>query len=353
LIRKENHSAQIALSFLLAFVVLTALTVDFGSLHASDSQIEIVAGGDVMLGSWAQETILRNGWDYPFQNLDTLLNRADIVFANLEAPFGTGGKAFEKQYSFRVAPDLVNVLKAGRINMINLANNHIMDFGPDVLKQTIALLGKNHIKYSGAGSDLQKARLPAQFEIKGTKIAFLCYSLTFPEEFWATDTSAGTGFPYDTFFFDDVRKLKRENDLVIVSFHWGGELLKSPKPYQVRLAHQTINAGADIILGHHPHVVQGIEVYHNKIIAYSLGNFVFGSFSENVRDSMLLKIYYGTNGIVKCKINPIFVYNKEVEFQPRMLSGAGKVNFIKELQNISQELNGSRNVISSAGWIQL
>jgi len=324
-----------------------------GAKNRESSSIKIVAAGDLMLGRWVQEVVLSEGWDYPFRQIDSVLSDADIFFVNLEAPFGIGGEPFDKTYTFRVPPSFINVLMAGGINVVSLANNHIMDYGPDVLAQTREFLQKHNIKFSGAGENLKAARKPAVLTIKDKSVAIASYSLTFPQEFWATDTSAGTCFPYDTFFYDDIRSFKENYDLVIVSFHWSAELLNKPKDYQIELAHKTIDMGADLIIGHHPHVIQGIEIYKGKIIAYSLGNFVFGSYSENARVSMILKFFYGTNSINKCRIYPINVYNKEVEFRPRLLIGECKVNFLKELQNLSRELNDNQVVVSNDGWINL
>jgi poly-gamma-glutamate synthesis protein (capsule biosynthesis protein) len=315
--------------------------------------VRILAAGDVMLGSWIEQVIRAKGWNYPFVQLDSVVNRADIFFCNLEAPFGTSGIAFEKTYTFRVSPDLVQVLTAGRINMVSLANNHIMDYGAEPLQTTMDLLEKNNIYYSGAGLNLLEARKPARMEIKGKNISFACYSLTFPEEFWATDSSAGTCFPSHSFVFRDLKKYKKDSDLLVVSFHWGGELLSTPKEYQITLAHQVIDAGADLILGHHPHVIQGIEIYQGKVIAYSLGNFIFGSYSESVKESMLLEFHQGVVGIEKCRIHPLLVYNQEVEFQPRLLAGESLGKFFTYLQEISRELNPQPLVINDAGWIEL
>ena len=315
--------------------------------------VKIIAAGDLMLGSWVEEVVHREGWDYPFRNIRGLLEDADIVFANLEAPFGRGGIAFEKAFTFRVSPDLVRVLPAGRINMVSVANNHIMDFGEEVLQQTLTVLRENGIRYAGAGRNLNEARRPAKIQVNGVKLTLVCYSLTFPEEFWASDTSAGTCFPYHTFFYDDIRKFKAESDLLMVSFHWGAELSRIPKKYQVDLAHRTIDAGADVILGHHPHVVQGMEIYHGKLIAYSLGNFVFGSYSENVKESILLELHYQAGKPMEYKIHPIRVYNKEVEFQPQLLIGSEKEKFMEELQRLSLELNRHQIVIGSDGWVRL
>ncbi|GAB4342721.1 MAG: CapA family protein [Calditrichia bacterium] len=306
-----------------------------------------------MLGSWAEEEIARRGTGYPFLALDSLLGASDLVFANLEAPFGSGGERFEKSYTFLVNPALVDVLTAGHINMVSLANNHIMDFGSQPLQETRRLLRQAGIHFSGAGKNLAEARQPAIIKVDSLEIAFLACSLTFPEEFWATDTTAGTCFPRHTFFFDDIRRLKKEHDFVVVSFHWGSELMTEPKEYQVQLAHQTIQAGADLILGHHPHVVQGVEVYKNKLIAYSLGNFVFGSFSENAKESMLLEVRFKKSSIESAKIIPINVYNKEVVFQPTLLKGEQKLEFLNKLNKLSLELNDHSNVIGKDGFINI
>jgi poly-gamma-glutamate capsule biosynthesis protein CapA/YwtB (metallophosphatase superfamily) len=315
------------------------------------SPIRIIAGGDVMLGSWVEDIIHKEGYDYPFRKINSLLSDTDIFFANLEAPFGTSDSAFEKTYTFHVSMDLVRVLTAGKINVVSLANNHIMDYGVADLISTTDILEKNNVHYTGAGINLQNARKPARLEIKGHKIIFAGYSLTFPEEFWATDSTPGTCFPSHSFFYKDIKNFKKYNDIVIVSFHWGGELLKQPKQYQIELAHNAINAGADLILGHHPHVVQGIEIFKNKIVAYSLGNFIFGSYSENVQESMLLELLYGTNGFEQCKVHPINVYNREVDFQPYFLEGYKRIQFLQNLQNLSLELNNSQDVFSDAGLI--
>lgn len=346
-----NKNKYQKIFWLFLIVSLSLATIASGA--DSTETVSIVAAGDVMLGSWVQNVIFENGWDYPFRNIDSILTQADIVFANLEAPFGTkDSAAFEKTYTFQVAPDLVKVLTAGKINVVSVANNHILDFGVEDLFETMTLLNQNNIQYSGAGKHLQEARQSARMEAKGKKIAVACYSLTFPEEFWATDTTAGTCFPFDTFFYDDLRKFKAENDLVIVSFHWGGELLQYPKPYQLELAHNAIKVGADLVIGHHPHVVQGIELYRGKMIVYSLGNYIFGSYSESVKESMLLKFYFGTNGLSACKIYPLNVYNKEVEFQPQLLTDQNKQTFLEGLNQISLELNNQRSIISHDGWVR-
>lgn len=306
-----------------------------------------------MLGSWAEQVIEKEGISYPSGQLRQLLSRADIVFANLEAPFGTDGAPFPKRFSFRVKPDLVRVLSAAGINLVSLANNHIMDFGRESLLKTIAVLDEAQIRHAGAAMDGEKACAPLFFQERGKKIAFFSYSLTFPQEFWATDSSAGTCFPAAEHVFKDIARARQVADYVIVSCHWGEELMTAPKEYQVTLAHQFIDKGVDLIIGHHPHVVQGIEIYHEKPIVYSLGNFIFGSYSENVRQSMLVKFVLAGKSDFSGEIIPLNVYNKELDFQPRVLEGRQKEDFLEYVQKLSGELPGNPIVITKMGKIRI
>jgi poly-gamma-glutamate synthesis protein (capsule biosynthesis protein) len=332
------------------FLMLIAL---FAScLYANDStEVVLIGTGDTMLGSWATEVISDSGIGYPFENIRSFLSDSDVFFTNLEAPFGTGGQPFDKKYTYRVSPKMVGVLNNGQINIVSLANNHTMDYGFECLDETRKLLQANNIQFVGAGKNLDEARQPALIEKNGIKIGFLAYSLTFPEEFWATDTTAGTCFPWEEFVFDDVKTLKERCDMVVVSCHWGEELRETPKPYQVKLAHRLIDNGADLILGHHPHVVQGIENYRNKWIFYSLGNFIFGSYSESARESFILKMKIKENLSTTLQLLPINVYNKEVNFAPKPLVGAQKEAFLEKMKKLSVELNDFPLGINSKGEI--
>lgn len=319
--------------------------------HATDT-LTVIAAGDVMLDSWIEQIIPDSGYDYPFRHLNDFLHSADLVFANLEAPFGTTGEPFEKEFAFQVHPDLVQVLLAGNINLVSLANNHTLDYGPACLKETLKILDQHHIRYSGAGVTLSDARKPALINVRGKRVALLAYNLTFPQEFWATDTTAGTCFPYDTFVFQDIARADREADIVLVSCHWGQELNQTPRPYQIDFAHRAIDAGADVVLGHHPHVIQGMEFYRGKLIAYSLGNFVFASYSEKAKESMLLKLTWGKDDSLGVYVLPINVYNRDVNFQPAPLEGEQREAFFRHLIKLSGELNSLPLVISSDGNVK-
>ncbi|MGH1366633.1 MAG: CapA family protein [Calditrichia bacterium] len=334
-------------------ILLPLVTLLVGVHQNTKSKVTVVATGDTMLGSWIGDIIEEKGHMYPFVHIKEYLDSADLHITNLEAPFGTRGKPFDKKFTFRVHPDLVHVLRAGSVDIVSLANNHMLDYGPECVEETRQLLDLHEIKYAGAGSNLTVAREAAIEEVNGRRVGFLSYTLTFPEEFWASDTSAGTCFPYESFAFKDVARLKSKTDFVIVACHWGQELRTTPKPYQVKLAHRLINNGADVVLGHHPHVVQGIEFYKGKMIAYSLGNFVFASYSERVKDSMLLQFSLGDEDVMKARIVPINVYNAVVDFQPVPLKGKARTAFLERMKIMSQELNSVPIGINNDGDIEM
>ena len=166
-----------------------------------------------------------------------------------------------------------------------------MDYGPEALAETIALLEKHQISYVGAGPNLAAARTPAIIEKNGMKVAFLAYNNTYPLEFNATASRPGTAPGEIRYVTADVKAARQLADLVVVSFHWSAELLKERKSYQANLAKAAINAGAHLVVGHHPHVIQGVEVYKHGLIAYSLGNFIFASYSNRVQDGLILQVW--------------------------------------------------------------
>ncbi len=303
--------------------------------------IRIIATGDLMLAHRAVPYIQNYGIDYPFSATRKFLSRADIAISNLEAPFATKGTSFEKKYTFKSPPEFAKGIKNAGIDVLTLANNHIMDFGPDGLRSTLQTLDKHNLHYCGAGMNRLEAVQPAIVYRGGWKVGFLAYSLTYPEEFWATSKRPGTVYPVPEKMHGEIADLKEACDIVVVSFHWGGEMRIHPKGYQKNYAHQAIDAGADLIIGHHPHVLQGFELYKKKLIAYSLGNYAFGSLSNAVDTSVLFEVSFDNGELVYADIIPIDVNNYRVHFSPKVLSGEKRKSVIQEVNNLSSPLNKS------------
>jgi poly-gamma-glutamate synthesis protein (capsule biosynthesis protein) len=310
----------------------------FISAAANAAAVTVNAVGDIMLAGSSVRTMHKLGYDYPFAATAKTLRQGDIVIGNLEAPVAAAGDEFTaKKFRFKLDPKAAPALKNAGFTHLSLANNHILDFGEEGLRQTVRILGMQGLDFSGAGADLAAARKAIITEVKGVKIAILSYSLVYPEEFFAGTDRAGTAPGYAPLFTADITAAKKAADYVIVSFHWGGEGLDKPKPYQKSAGHRAIDAGADIVIGHHPHVLQGIEYYRSGVIFYSLGNFAFGSMSRSADRSIIARITL-EDGIKEVEIIPLNVLNSDVRFQPRILTGPRSAAVASNLNRLSKEM---------------
>lgn len=301
--------------------------------------IKITAVGDLYFGGPMQHRIV-NEPTYPFAAVQSILANTDLLLGNLEGPLSLKGKPiFNKTYILRSDPRSIRALKIGKFTAVTLANNHIMDFGPVALEETLNVLDSQGILHAGAGQNLALARKPAVIPVRGRSIALLAYNNTFPLEFNANVNRPGTARGELMSILADIRSAKERNGWVIVSFHWGEERKEWPKDYQKKFAHQCIEAGASLVIGHHPHVLQGIERYKNGLIAYSLGNFAFGSWSRNVSDSIILQVELNTTGFSRALIYPVNVNNYEVQGQTRLREGEDAKRVLQHLQKLSMPWN--------------
>ena len=310
--------------------------------------VSIAAVGDIMIGNHTTYYIQKYGVDYPFDSTREVLSQAHIAFGNLESPFTRTGTKFEKRFNFKVPPEFAPGLIRAGFDVVTLANNHILDYGIQGLKNTLSVLDSIGLAYCGAGLNRDQAQQPAIIERNGFRIGFLGYSMTFPEEFWAGRSRGGTNYPFN--LKKNIEQTDSLADFVVVTFHWGGEGMNYPKEYQKHFAHLAIDCGADLVLGHHPHVLQGLEIYNNRLIVYSLGNFSFSSYSRKAYESMILKSYLTYNGLLYARIIPISVDNYEISFQPKILRGSRAEAIIANLQKYSEPLN-STNIIDDDGYI--
>lgn len=300
-----------------------------------DNTIMLTAVGDIYLGGQLQQRIISDP-TFPFSGIQSVLSDTDILIGNLEVVLSLKGQRWlEKSYTLRSDPRSVYALKTAGFDGVTLANNHIMDFGPEALYETLQVLDKSGILHTGAGRNLKEARRPATITKNNRNVAILAYNNTFPLEFNAGSNRPGTAPGYPAYIINDIKQAKIRSDWVIVSFHWSEERLEWPKDYQRRLARQCIDAGASVVVGHHPHVLQGIERYQNGLIAYSLGNFSFGTWSRNVFDSIILKVELDATGFRRAFIFPLNVNNYEVGGQTRLRHGQDGIRVLRHLQKLS------------------
>jgi poly-gamma-glutamate synthesis protein (capsule biosynthesis protein) len=273
------------LAVLLAGPAHAASGPDTGGTHP----VVLRFGGDLLLAGHYTLAV-GESVTIGLRDLD-LLRTADLTMVNLEHPITTRGTQVEKPYTFRMHPGHAHALPAAGIDLVSVANNHIFDFGPEGFADTFEALRAAGVTPVGAGATAREAHAGVLREVRGTRMGFLAYYRG-SEAPAATDTTPGVADRAPELVRRDIARLRDSlgADVVIVSIHWGVEKSDTPETWQRRLAHRIIDAGADVIVGHHPHVLQGIERYRGGIIAYSLGNLLFGGNSRDSYDTALLEV---------------------------------------------------------------
>lgn len=259
------------------------------------------------------------------------MQSADLCMINQEFPFGVGGtKAPDKQYTFKSDPKYVQAFLDMGVDIVTLANNHVLDFGPDVLNQTFDTLDEAGIDYVGAGESIERAKAWESYEINGTSIAILGASRVIPVVEWNVDNAQpGVFCTYDPAqLVEQITLAEQEHDLVIVAVHWGIERAEYPEEYQRNMAKAYIDAGADLVVGNHPHVIQGVEYYNGAPIVYSLGNYLF---NQNNRPTAALKVHVDPEQELKIQMVPIATS----DYQIYVSEGDAAADMISYIQSLS------------------
>jgi len=275
----------------------------FGALlgcapRAEQGTVTVSFVGDILLDSAPGQNIAR-GQD-PFAPTQALFRGVDLSIGNLECPVATGGAAVNKVYTFRAAPSTLPTLRQ-HFHAVSIANNHSGDYGPDAFRETLQQLQTTQIPYFGGGNDATAAHEPLLLSKRGLKIALLGYDDYHPRSFEASATQPGVAWAEPEQILLDIAAARRAGAHVILPFlHWGWENERAPSAHQRELARLLIDAGADAVIGSHPHVTQGAEMYHGKPILYSLGNFVFDllDFPEN-HQGWVVRLELDRSGVVR------------------------------------------------------
>ncbi|MBL8484369.1 MAG: CapA family protein [Rhodocyclaceae bacterium] len=253
--------------------------------------------GDIMLDDGAGRLIAAGG--DPLEHVADLLQQADYRIGNLECPVASGGARNEnKIYSFRADPRVLEKLR-GRFDAVAVANNHSGDYGKAAFVETLQHLQAAGIAAFGGGADLRTAHAPLWIERGGLRVAVLGYDEFKPRSFEAGASRPGVAWSEDSHVVQDIRAARRAGaDVVIPFMHWGWEREPEPSARQRELARRMIDAGADAVVGGHPHVTQGAEHYRGRPIIYSLGNFVFDGFRDAAtRRGWLLRLTLDRHGV--------------------------------------------------------
>lgn len=301
--------------------------------------------GDIMLGRLVNEILKQRPPDYPWGDTLAIFKEADCRLGNLECVISDRGhpwSATPKAFHFRTDAKNIESIKKADFNLLSLANNHILDFEHEAMLDTFKILDNAHIAYAGAGKTFTEASKPVNLKLTGQKIAFIAF--TDNEADWeSADLVPGVFYvPIKKKdrraqqLFEIVRLAKLDSDLVIVSAHWGPNWNYDPPPEHVSFAHTLIDQGADIIYGHSAHVFRGVEIYRNKVILYSTGDFVDDyAVDEIERNDQSFIFIIETEGkqIQSIKLIPTIID----EFQALLAQGDEAQNICLKMQTLSAE----------------
>jgi len=313
-----------------------------------------MAVGDMMLGDCPTtfgfgvgSMIEKHGPDFPFELCRDKLSEADLRIGNLEAVlslFDRSHTPFERM-RLRGQPKAAEGLASTGFDIMTLANNHIMQHGREATIETVACLREKNIQVSGLQIDEINLSNEVVFEKNGLKLGFLSYNDR-PEQYHL-DARLDAPFDLDS-VKREIERLKTQVDCLIVSLHWGDEYMIYPSADQVRVAHQLVDQGVDLILGHHPHVLQGIETYHRTPIVYSLGNFVFDMPGEEFQRSMIFDCTLSSSGVTGYSVIPVHINDF---YQPRCLAHT-EDNVTAELERRSKMISDNQDQQAYAEELQ-
>lgn len=293
-----------------------------GNPTAQDDRVNLLFSGDVALTEGYSD-LVKADHNWAFASMDEY-RQADVAMVNLDAPFTTQAK----DAADKADPATVEVLKSGGVDIVNLADSRTMDYQAAGLEETLKTLDNAGIQYVGAGENAKAAQRPKIVDVKGQRIAYLGYSEA--ELQAAGAAKAGVNPRQNERVAADIQAIRPQVDWVIVNYHWGEELAKYPADWQIDLAHTTIDHGADVVVGHHSHSLQGAEIYKGRPIVYSLGNFIFGEKASTDYDTAVLKVGVKDRQM-KVELLPVEVKG----LQPSVVSGDRAQEILHQIENVS------------------
>ncbi|HFK1497469.1 TPA: capsular polyglutamate synthetase CapA [Bacillus paranthracis] len=281
--------------------------------HRQNEKMTMTMVGDIMMGRNVKEIVDRYGTDYVFRHVSPYLKNSDYVSGNFEHPVLLEDKKnyqkLDKNIHLGAKKEAVQAVKDAGFTVLNLANNHMTDYGAKGTLDTLKSFKEADLDYVGAGENLKDAKHIVYQEVNGVRVATLGFTDAFVPGSIATKKQPGVLSMNPDVLFEQISKAKDPKkgkaDLVVVNTHWGQEYDNEPSPRQEALAKAMIDAGADIIVGHHPHVLQSFDVYKQGVIFYSLGNFVFDQGWTRTKDSALVQYHLRDNGTATLDVVPL------------------------------------------------
>ncbi len=285
---------------------------------------------------------------YPFLEIAPVFRDADIAFANLETPLSDRARYIG---AFRTPTAFADGLRWAGFDVVSTANNHALDAEGQGLMDTKEALWRAGVGSVGTGENLEDARRPFIVERKGIRVAFLAYAIAVNiDNSWALPDRPGV-VPLDPFIIkEDIRRVRDDVDFVAVSFHWAIENSQDTHPQARAFAQDIVDAGADLILGHHPHMPRGVEVYKGRVIFYSFGNLIFGHNHDYWMNNYVARMTLTGEGIAKVEILPVAGIDQNLS-QPHVLVGAEARELLEDIRTRSATLDTVMEIQGDVGVI--
>lgn len=328
---KVKAPLHTAVALIVSIVLLALFSVSDAFLGAqveaetvaqeSDTLLTMTMVGDMMFGRYVAKVGERYGYEHLFQRIQPYLNQSDLVTGNFENPILSRDPETypiaDKAIRFYADPAVTSALKKVGFTSVNLANNHMMDYGAPGLIDTRNAFQQSGLETVGAGRNRYDAERILYQEVNGLKVATVGVTDTYGTGFAVTREAPGVLTARPQTILPLVEKAKKKADLVVVHVHWGVEYDNNVHPRQQVLGRALVDAGADIVIGHHPHVLEPVEFYKDSVILYSLGNFIFDQGWSRTRETALVQYRLRADGKARLEIHPMVIR----EGQPRPLHG--------------------------------
>lgn len=316
---KMTSQKTLRIIFLLSFIILVSSFIYANKnnkkvkLNYSDNNVaQFTFVGDIMLGRSIKTKSELNNYEGIFKDVSYLWKDSQYVSGNVESALLDNPEEFkksDKEIHLYAETKVANLLKNNGFTMANLSNNHLGDFGREGVLSTINAVKMAGLNYVGAGENINDAATYDIQDVNGIKVATIGISDIVPKDFSANRTQAGILSTMYPSYNRLVYEASQEADLVVVNLHWGIEYGVDETEEQEKIAKALIDAGADVIIGSHPHVLQPIQTYKDGIIFYSMGNFVFDQGWSRTKDSMVLNYYINENGEGTFEVVPVRIKN--------------------------------------------
>lgn len=315
----------------------------WSNVPAGDELIQLSAAGDIMLDRTLGNYIADGNLAYPFAHVAPIFQSADIAVGNLECALGDVGVPVDKAYPFRAPPAAAQSLAEAGFDVMSLANNHALDYGSDALLQGINLLNEQGVAPVGAGANDAEAHAPVFREVNGISIAFLAYvnvpvegrSPFFDTQTWsATPNMPGLAWGEVSRMQEDIIAIREQVDHVVVILHSGYEYVPEPSPPQIELSYGAIDAGASLVIGHHTHILQGVEFYRDGVIVFGLGNFAFTI--DGAPETAILQVWLDKTHVRQIQFIPAII---QIGGQPRLAEPWEAEPILQQVYSLSAILN--------------